>query len=232
MNKPLQTGSVRKIKIERLASLERSQTQALQVRKQSMQSMQSTPAMQLVQALEANEAAHAHTEAVARQPFEATEYVPLTVDDLKARAIQATEESQADKGIGHPLHTCGECATVWRGRGYSLCPTCAGHVGDILFLDYDQCGDLHDAAHDQREVRSSYTREGLAWALGEFRALLNEYAPWYDRTSRKLIQACHDNLCVSGGTSRKVALAIHFFKEEWKSAPEEEKTFCPEVIQE
>ena len=196
-----------------------------------MQSIQATPAMQLVQALVFNEAAHAPTEAVAWQPFVATEYVPLTVEDLKARAIQATEESQADKGINHTLHTCGECATVWRGRGYSLCPMCAGHVGDILFLDYDQRVDLHDAAHDQREVRSSYTREGLAWVLDEFRALLNEYAPWYDRTSRKMIQACHNNLCVSGGTSRKVALAIHFFKEEWARASDDEKTFCPEVIQ-
>jgi hypothetical protein len=191
--------------------------------------------MQLVQALEANEAAHtahAFAQAVARQPFVATEYVPLTVEDLKARAIQATEESQADSGIDHTLHTCGECATVWRSRGYTLCPMCALDVGTILFLDYNQRIDLHDAAHDQREVRSSYTREGLAYVLDEFRALLDEYAPWYDKTSRKMIQACYGDLCRAGGTSPKVALAIYFFEEEWKLAPEEEKTFCPEVIQE
>jgi len=184
--------------------------------------------MQLVKALVVNEAAHAPTEAVAWQPFVATEYVPLTVEDLKARAIQATEESQANKGIGHTLHTCGECATVWRSRAFTLCPTCAGHVGDILFLDYDQRIDLSDAVFDQRTVRSSYTREGLAWALDEFRALLDEYAPWYDRTSRKMIQACHFFLSTTSGTSRKEALAIRFFKEEWARAPEEEKTFCPE----
>ena len=205
-----------------------------------MQFIKPTPAAQLSQTFADIEAFKiidarraANGEVIAQQtfvPFVPIECIPITVEELKARAIQATEESQADKGIGHTLHTCGECATVWRGRGYSLCPTCAGHVGDILFLDYDQRGDLHDAAHDQREVRASYTREGLAWALGEFRALLNEYAPWYDKTSRKMIQACYQNLCTAGGTSPKIALAIHFFEQEWKSAPEEEKTFCPEVI--
>jgi len=193
-----------------------------------MQAIQATPAMQLVQALEANQAV---AQPINAQPFVATEYVPLTVNDLKARAIQATEESQADKGIDHTLFTCGECATVWRSRGFTLCPTCALDVGEILFLNYDQRGNLHDAAHNQRTVHSSYTNEELGRALDAFRALLDEYAPWYDRTSRKLIQTCHRDLCQSGGTSSKVALAIHFFKEEWKSAPEEEMTFCPEVIQ-
>lgn len=195
-----------------------------------MQFIQATPAMQLVQALEALEANQAVAQPINAEPFVATEYVPLTVEDLKARAIQATEESQADKGINRTLHTCGECATVWRGRGYSLCPTCALDTGKILFLDYDQRIDLHDAVHDQREVRSSYTREGLAWALSDFRAIFHEYAPWYDRSSRKMIQACHGNLCVSGGTSRKVAFAIRFFEEEWAQASDDEKTFCPEVI--
>lgn len=193
-----------------------------------MQSIQATPAAQLIQALEANEAVRSET----RQPFVATEYVPLTVEDLKARAIQATEESQADKEIGHTLHTCSECDTVWRSRGFSLCPTCALDVGEILFLNYDQRIDLHDAAFAQKDARSSYTSEELEHALDEFRTLLATFAPWYNRSSRKMIQACHRDLCTSGGMSLKVALAIHFFKEEWKSAPEEEMTFCPEVIQE
>jgi hypothetical protein len=46
-----------------------------------------------------------------------------------------------------------------------------------------------------------------------------------------MIQACYQNLCISGGTGSKVALAIHFFKEEWTRAPDDEKTFCPEVKQ-
>jgi hypothetical protein len=90
---------------------------------------------------------------------------------------------------------------------------------------------MHDAVFDQRKIRASYTQEQLGCALGEFRALLEEYAPWYDRTNRKLIQACHGDLCRSGGMSSKSALAIHFFKEEWARASDDEKTFCPEVIQ-
>jgi len=199
-----------------------------------MHSIKSTPSKQLVQLLEANEIAQLmdarHTGA--QQPFVPTEYVPLTVDDLKARAIQATEESQANKSIDHTLHTC-ECGTIWRSREFTLCPLCARH-GEILFLDYDQCGDLHDAAYAQKEPLPE-TKEQLGPALEEFRALLYKRAllhkrdPWYDKTSRKMIQACYKDLCRSGGTHPKIALAIHFFKEEWKVAPEEEKTFCPEV---
>lgn len=202
-----------------------------------MQFIQPTPAMQLCQALEANEAAHAHAETLSRQPFVATEpHVPLTVDMLKARAIQATEESQADKGIDHTLHTCGVCGGVWRSRPFTLCAFCAGDVGTILFLDYWQRVDLSDAVFDQKGVRDLYTRKGytreqLGRALEAFRTLLDQYAPWYDRTSRKMIQACHFFLCTTSGTSPKESLAIHFFKEEWKSAPEEEKTFCPDVSQ-
>ena len=195
-----------------------------------MQAIQATPSMQLVQALEANQTSHL-AQPINTPPFVATEYIPLTVDELKARAIQATEESQADNGIDHTLFTCGECATVWRSRGYTLCPTCAGHVGNILFLNYDQRVDLSHAAFQQEEARASYTNEQVGHALDEFRALLNEYAPWYDKSSRKMIQACYGDLCRSGGTSPKVALAIYFFEEEWARAPEEEKTFCPEVIQ-
>ena len=194
-----------------------------------MQSIQVTPAAQLVQELEALEA----NEAFAQQtpvagPFVPTEYVPLTVEDLKARAIQATEESQADKGIGHTLHTCGECAAIWRSRPFSLCPTCALGTGTILFLDYWQRVDLSDAVFDQRKVRSSYTSEELGRAMDDFRTLLDRHVLWYDRTNRKLIQACHHFLCTTSGTSRKEALAIHFFEEEWRLASDDEKTFCPE----
>ena len=193
-----------------------------------MQFIQPTPFKQLVQILEANEIAQLmktrHTGA--QQPFVPTEYVPITVKDLKARAIQATEESQADKGIDHTLHTC-ECGGVWRSKEYTLCGFCAGH-GTILFLDYDQCGDLHDAAYAQKEPCAS-TEEQLRDELEAFRALFYKRARWYDRTSRKMIQACYRDLCTAGGTSSKIALAIHFFKVEWARAPEEKKTFFPEV---
>lgn len=193
-----------------------------------MHSIKPTPSKQLVQLLEANEIAQImdarHTGA--QQPFVPSE--PLTVEDLKARAIQATEESQTDKSIDHTLHTCGKCATVWRSRGFTRCPMCACDVGTMLFLDYDQCGDLHDAAYAQEEPCAS-TEEQMRDELEAFRALLHTRALWYDKTSRKMIQACYKDLCRSGGTSSKVALAIHFFKEEWTHASEEEKTFCPEV---
>ena len=211
-----------------------------------MQSIQATPAMQLVQALEANEAAHAaHTfsfsEELAQPPFGpwADPYVPLTVEDLKARESQATEESQVYKGIDHTLHTCSTCGGVWRSRPHAtLCPTCALGTGTIFLLDYWQGVDLSEAVFDQKDARYFYTKEGVALpkehlqhGLDEFRALLDEYAPWYDRTSRKMIQACHFFLSTTSGMSPKEAIAIHFFNEEWKSAPEEKNTFCPEVIQ-
>ena len=208
-----------------------------------MQAIQATPAMQLVQALSANEAeqnraAHAFAQALAQQRFGPSEpRVPLTVEDLKARAIQATEESQAYKGIDHTLHTCGKCGGVWRSKGFTLCAICAGDVGTSLLLDYWQRVDLSEAVFDQKEARYFYTKEGVALpkehlrrGLDEFRALLDDCAPWYDRTSRKMIQACHNYLSTTSGMSPKEAIAIHFFNEEWKSAPEEEKTFCPEVI--
>jgi hypothetical protein len=197
-----------------------------------MQFIQPTPAAQLCQTfadIEAFKIINArragHEEAIA-QPFVPTEYVPVTVAELKARAIQATEESQADKGIDHTLRTC-ECGTVWRSCGYSLCPFCAGH-GEILFLDYVHAGNLHDAAYAQKDDLPK-TKEQLGPALEAFRALFHRRARWYDRTSRKMIQACYQDLCRSGGTHPKIALAIHFFKEEWKVAPEERNTFCPEV---
>jgi len=196
-----------------------------------MQFIQPTPAAQLCQTFADIEtfkiinaryptrAPHKET-----QPFVPTE--PVTLDELKARAIQATEESQADKSIDHTLHTC-ECGCVWRSREITLCPLCARH-GTILFLDHVHAGDLHGAAYAQEEPLPK-TKEQLGPALEAFRALFHRRAPWYDRTSRKMIQACYQDLCTSGGTHPKIALAIHFFKEEWKVAPEEEKTFCPEV---
>jgi hypothetical protein len=196
-----------------------------------MQFIQPTPAAQLCQTFADIEtfkiinaryptrAPHKET-----QPFVPIE--PITLAELKARAIQATAESQADKSIDHTLHTC-ECGGVWRSREITLCPLCARH-GTILFLDHVHAGDLHGAAYAQKEPLPE-TKEQLGPALEEFRALLHKRAPWYDKTSRKMIQACYQDLCRSGGTHPKIALAIHFFKEEWKVAPEEVGTFCPEV---
>ena len=147
--------------------------------------------------------------------------------------VLSTEKSQTDKGIDHTLFTCGECATVWRSHGHSLCPTCAHHVGQHFILNQEQTCNLMDAVinlDDTTTFSNKYARNN---AMCEFRDLLREHAPWYDKTSRKVIQACYEKLCgwVPPAT-RKIAFAIDFFKGEYANAPEEEKTFCPEVIQE
>jgi hypothetical protein len=99
------------------------------------------------------------------------------------------------------------------------CPSCS-YQGEILLLDYDQRGDLHHAARQQEETCASYTNQQLADRLEAFRALLDEHASWYDKTSRQMIHACYKNLCISGGTCPKIGLAIHFFQEEYKLASE------------
>jgi len=133
------------------------------------------------------------------------------------QAVQAAENIQAAEFIQddeYALPRCWEC-----GNGPANCPSCS-YQGEIILLDYDQRADLHDAARQQEEPRASYTKQQLGNALEEFRTLLHEYAPWYDRTSRQMIHACYHNLCISGGTSNKIGLAIRFFKEEYVRASE------------
>jgi len=139
-----------------------------------MQFIPPTPAAQLcqtfadIEAFKIINAGHAPHEET--RPFVPTK--PVTLAEWKARAIQATAESQADKSIDHTLHTC-ECGTVWRSREITLCPSCARH-GTILFLDYEQCGDLHDAAYAQEAPLFSYTSEQWEHAMGKIRTLLHE----------------------------------------------------------
>jgi len=140
--------------------------------------------------------------------------------------VKPTEQSQADKGIDHTLVTC-DCGTTWRSRVRSLCPTC-GQEGNLFALDARQNSNLFVAVYDQEVTTPSYTKQKLKDALEKFRALLRENAQWYDRNSRKMIQACHTSLCLRGGTSSKAALAMTFFEEEFACAPEEPNTFCSE----
>ena len=144
--------------------------------------------------------------------------------------VEATEESQADKGIDHPLVSCGECGAVWRSHGRSRCPMCAEDEGYRMSLTSRQNSNLYVAMCGLEETDLSYTEEQLERSMWRFRNLLREEAPWYNETSRQMIQACYE--CFLRHTpSLRVALAIHFFKEEFKYAPEEDNTFCPEVIQ-
>ena len=100
-------------------------------------------------------------------------------------------------------------------EGVPRCPTCC-YQGERLLLDEDQTSSLFDAVYSLKENKSSYTREQLQDALTEFRNLLDEWASWYDKESRQMIQACYQNLCMRGGTSNRVGLALHFFKEEFE----------------
>ena len=145
--------------------------------------------------------------------------------------VESTEESQADKGIDHPLVSCGDCGAIWRSHVCSLCPMCAVEVGDRFLLDEDQEWDLMEAVLSLEETTLSFTQEQLDLQMWRFRNLLCNQAPWYNMNSRRMIQACYQNLCTRGGTNPKAALAIAFFKEEFVFAPEEEKTVFPEVIQ-
>lgn len=106
------------------------------------------------------------------------------------------------------------------------CPTCLLQ-GERIMLNDDQQSDLYKAVYRQEagaytypQQRLSFTKEQLADVMEEFRKLLHKYASWYDNTSRQMIQACYQKLCISGGTSNKVAIAIHFFEREFARASE------------
>jgi len=143
--------------------------------------------------------------------------------------VAPTEESQADKGIDHPLFSCGECDTVWRSHGRSRCPMCAEDEGTHFSLTGCQNSNLYVAMRGLEETGLSYTEEQLERSMWRFRNLLREEAPWYNETSRQMIQACYECFLRRDREDLRVALAIHFFKEEFKYAPEEDNTFCPEV---
>ena len=144
--------------------------------------------------------------------------------------VMPTEESQADKGIDHPLVFCCACDAVWRTHTLSLCPMCALRVGDRFLLDEELQRDLMEAVVSLDVDTFSPTQEQLEFQMWLFSNLIREKAPWYDMNSRRIIQACYYDLCTRGETNPKVAVAIAFFKEDYADAPEPENTFCPEVI--
>ena len=130
------------------------------------------------------------------------------------QAIQATEESRANKPF------CFVC------RYEPHCPTCLLQ-GERIMLNFDEQSNLYDAVYRQKagaytypQQRLSFTKQQLDDVMEEFRVLLREYMPWYDNTSRRMIQACYQNLCMRGGVCNKVALAIHFFEGEFARASE------------
>ena len=141
------------------------------------------------------------------------------------QVIQPTKESQADKGIDHPLQSC-RCA-IWRSHVRSLCPM-GSCEGTLMMLDADQSSNLFAAIYQLKLIGLSFTQPQKGFEYGKFRVLLRKHAPWYDSTNRRMIQACYLNVRFCGDPSNKAELAIAFFKNDYLWASDEEKTFCPD----
>ena len=154
---------------------------------------------------------------------------PVQTDIYHTIPVMPTEESQADKGIDHPLVSCGECDAVWRSHGRSRCPMCAEDEGYRMSLTADQYSNLYVAMRDLPH-KECYTEEQMDLQVWRFRNLLREEAPWYDINSRRMIQTCYENVSARMGAHPNAAVAIALFKEDFEFAPEEEKTVFPEVI--
>lgn len=147
---------------------------------------------------------------------------------IHAIPVAATEESQADKGIDHPLVTCDTCGAIWRAHGRSRCPMGSCEEGTLMILDGSQSSNLYVAMYQLDLIGLSFTEPQLSFEIGKFRALLYEHAPWYDSTNRRMIQACYQNVRSRADTSDKAALAIALFKSDYQWASDDEKTFCRE----
>ena len=154
---------------------------------------------------------------------------PVQTDICHTSPVMPTEESQADKGIDHPLVSCGECDAVWRAHGRSRCPMCGEDEGYRMSLTARQCSNLHMAMSDL-PYKEFYSEAQLDLAMWRFRNLLRAEAPWYDINSRQTIQACYVYVSVRMGAHLAADVAIALFKEDFEFAPEEEKTVFPEVI--
>jgi hypothetical protein len=150
------------------------------------------------------------------------------IETIHTFPVAATEESQADKGIDHPLFTCDTCGTIWRSHGRSRCPTGSCGEGTLMTLDARQSSNLFVAMYQLELIGLSFTEPQMSFEFGKFRALLRDHAPWYDSMNRRMIQACYQDVLARRDTSDKAALAIAFFKVDYKWASDDAKTFCRE----
>jgi hypothetical protein len=130
-----------------------------------------------------------------------------------SQALEAIEANSSfpTEGTRHRIF-CFACSDE-----ESRCPTCS-FKGEHILLDCDQTSELFDAVYSMEELNGFCTKEQVDAAMETFRDLLLECTPWYDKTSLQMIQACYQNLCMRGGTSKKAALAIHFFEKEYVAA--------------
>ena len=150
--------------------------------------------------------------------------------------VAATEESQADKGIDHPLFTCDTCGTIWRSHGRSRCPSGNCGEGTLMTLDGRQSASLFMAISHIEDECLNYTPQQWPMEFMRFRDFHLEHTPWYDGTNRRLIQACYERMTRALNTEaiashekmRQLQFAIAFFKKEYENARDDEKTFCPE----
>ena len=156
------------------------------------------------------------------QAIQATAITQISIEHYVP--VMPTEESQADKGIDHPIVFCWDCDTEWRSYEMSRCPGCARHCGEQRELDEEEMWDLMEAVSylDERKT-FDYDKEYDTW---EFHLLLEKHAPWYDMNSRISIQACYLAL-QKRDPHPKVAFAIAFFRAEYDEAMDSEMMYDP-----
>ena len=142
--------------------------------------------------------------------------------------VMPTDESQADKGIDHPIVSCWKCDTEWRSHELSRCPGCARQVGAPRELDGTEKEELMDAImHLDGEKTFDYNTECDTW---EFHLLLEKHASrWYDMSSRIIIQACYLSLLKYQlrRPHPKIAFALAFFRAEYDEASDSEMMYDP-----
>jgi hypothetical protein len=104
-------------------------------------------------------------------------------------------------------------------------------LGVRMFLTASQNSNLYVAVYNLDDLFPlCLTQPQMGFEFGKFRALLYEYAPWYDRTNRRMVQACYQSICDRmEGASLQYELAIAFFKEDYMQASDDEKMFCREA---
>ena len=134
-----------------------------------------------------------------------------------------TKESQADKGIDHPLVTCDECNTAWRSYVAAWCPHCVRVSSNFILHEDETRGLMEAISYLNEDLTFHAEMERVTW---EFRNLLMRHAAWYDMNSRVVIQACYMTL-LEQDLHPKVAYAIAFFMAEYEKAPEDGLMYNP-----
>ena len=129
--------------------------------------------------------------------------------------VMPTEESQAYKGIDHPLVSCRECSAVWRSHGRSLCPMMCAQEGYPMSLTSRQYSNL-ERAMSKLPYKVCYTDEQMDLQVRRFSNLLREKAPWYDINSLQTIQACYEYVSVRMAAHLAADVAIALFKEDYE----------------